>query len=315
VVLHRLITMEEREPLISDLREGHRRFLELVDSVRPELHRYCARMTGSVTDGEDVVQDTLASAYYALSEMEEIPALRPWLFRIAHNRALDFLRRYDRRMGEPLADDLAAADVVDPDDALARDEALRAAIWRFGKLPPLQRSCVVLKDVLDHTLEEIAALLDQSVPAIKAALHRGRARLRALGATVGAPVPPRSLSPTVARYAALFNARDWDGVRAMLLDDVRLDVVSRAQRTGRRQVGEYITNYARVTDWHLVPGWLDGREVLAVFRDPQDARPSYFVELTLADGRIGQIRDFRFVSYVVREATIELASPLKAVHE
>jgi RNA polymerase sigma-70 factor, ECF subfamily len=299
--------MAEHDPLIFDLHEGHRRFLELVDSVRPELHRYCARMTGSVTEGEDVVQDTLASAYYALSEMEEIPPLRPWLFRIAHNRALDFLRRYDRRMGEPLADDLAAADAVAPDDALARDEALRAAVWRFGKLPPLPRSCVILKDVLDHSLEEIAALLDQSVPGIKAALHRGRARLRALGATLGPPVPPRSMSPAVARYAALFNARDWDGIRAMLLDDVRLDVVSRAQRTGRRQVGEYFTKYAKTSDWHLVPGWLDGREVLAVFRDPHDARPSYFVELTLADGQIMAIRDFRFAPYVAREATIELA--------
>jgi RNA polymerase sigma factor (sigma-70 family) len=130
--------------MIDDLHEGHRRFLELVDSVRPELHRYCARMTGSITGGEDVVQDTLARAYYTLSEMEEIPALRPWLFRIAHNRGLDFLRRHDRRMGEPLADDIAAVHTVDPDEALARDEALRAAVARFVKLPPLRRSCVIL---------------------------------------------------------------------------------------------------------------------------------------------------------------------------
>ena len=127
--------MAEREPLIAELGEGHRRFLELVESVRPELHRYCARMTGSITEGEDIVQDTLARGYYALSEMEEIPPLRPWLFRIAHNRALDVLRRYDRRMAEPLTDDLAAVDLVDPEDALARDEALRAAVSRFVKLP------------------------------------------------------------------------------------------------------------------------------------------------------------------------------------
>jgi RNA polymerase sigma factor (sigma-70 family) len=299
----------EREPLIAELREGHRRFLELVESVRPELHRYCARMTGSITEGEDIVQDTLARAYYALSEMEETPPLRPWLFRIAHNRALDVLRRYDRRMAEPLTDDLAAVDLVDPEDALARDEALRAAVSRFVKLPPLPRSCVILKDVLDHSLEEIAALLGQSVAAIKAALHRGRARLRALGAMAGPPVPVRSASPTVARYAALFNARDWDGVRAMLLDDVRLDLVSRAQRTGRRQVEEYFTKYAGVSAWHLVPGWLDGREVLAVLRGPRETRPAYFVELTVVDERIAAIRDYLFVPYVVREAAIDLASP------
>jgi RNA polymerase sigma factor (sigma-70 family) len=297
--------MAEREPLIAALREGHRRFLELVESVRPELHRYCARMTGSITEGEDIVQDTLARAYYALSEMEEIPPLRPWLFRIAHNRALDVLRRYDRRMGEPLTDDLAAVDPVDPEETLAREEALRAAVSRFVKLPPLPRSCVILKDVLDHSLEEMAALLGQSIPAIKAALHRGRARLRALGDTEGPPISVRSVSPTVARYAALFNARDWDGVRAMLLDDVRLDLVSRTQRTGRRQVEEYFTRYAGIRDWHLVAGWLDGREVLALFRDTRETRPASFIELTVVDERIGAIRDFFFVPYVVREAAFE----------
>ena len=87
-------------------------FLETISTLRPSLHRYCARMTGSLMDGEDVVQDALARAFYELSALKEVPALRSWLFRIAHNRALDFLRRYDRRMSEPL-------DAVEqlPDDA------------------------------------------------------------------------------------------------------------------------------------------------------------------------------------------------------
>jgi DNA-directed RNA polymerase specialized sigma24 family protein len=90
-----------------------------------------------------------------------LPALRPWLFRIAHNRALDYLRRYERRMGEPLdvAVDIAADDGIDPDNALARDEAMRAAVSRFLELAPAQRSCLILKDVLDYSLDEIAALL------------------------------------------------------------------------------------------------------------------------------------------------------------
>src|SRR6478609_7462990 len=90
------------DPVVSALHESMRCFLQLVSGVRPDLHRYCARMTGSVADGEDIVQDTLARAYYALSEMESVPELRPWLFQIAHNRALDHLRRYERRMSEPL---------------------------------------------------------------------------------------------------------------------------------------------------------------------------------------------------------------------
>jgi len=290
------------DPLISELHEGRRQFLALVDDIRPDLHRYCARMTGSVADGEDIVQDTLARAYYALSELDELPALRPWLFRIAHNRALDHLRRYDRRMAAPLEviGELAADD-LDPEDAVAREESVHAALSRFLELAPAQRSCVILKDVLGHSLEEIAALLELTVPAVKAALHRGRARLRELGdasATL-APAPPPS--PELVRYATLFNARDWDGVRALLADDVRLDLVSRAQRTGRG-VGDYVTNYAKVDDWHLVPAWLDGREVLAVYRDRADPRPGYFVLVDFVDGRVASIRDYRYVPYIAREA-------------
>src|SRR6185369_6391897 len=129
------------------------RFLELVEGLRPDLHRYCARMTGSIADGEDVVQDTLARAYYELSGLEELPAMRSWLFQIAHNRALDVLRRYERRMGEPL--DLIEGSARDPsldaESAVAREEAVRAAVSRFLDVPPVQRSCVILKDVLGHS--------------------------------------------------------------------------------------------------------------------------------------------------------------------
>src|SRR5213595_892027 len=101
-----------REGILSELQEARQRFLQLVDEVRPELHRYCTRMTGSVADGEDVVQDTLARAYYELAEMKDVPPLRPWLFRIAHNRAIDLLRREKLRRAEPLEE---ALEVMDDD--------------------------------------------------------------------------------------------------------------------------------------------------------------------------------------------------------
>ena len=90
---------------LPQLQQARRDFLTLVARLRPDLHRYCARMVGSVIDGEDVVQDTLARAYYELSGLKAAPALRAWLFRIAHNRALDCLRRHERRMSEPLDPD------------------------------------------------------------------------------------------------------------------------------------------------------------------------------------------------------------------
>ena len=237
-------------------------------------------MTGSVADGEDIVQDTLARAYYLLPEMDEMPAFRPWLFRIAHNRALDHLRRYEARMGEPLdaVQDSAADPAPDPGDAIAHQQAVQAAVSRFADLAPAQRSCVILKDVLGHSLEEIGALLELSLPAVKAALHRGRARLRELTATPPAAPPLPATSPAVARYVALFNARDWDGVRAMLAEDVQLDLVSRAQRQAARSATTS-SNYDRSHDWRLAPAWLEGREVIAVFRAPGDAQPGYFIEL------------------------------------
>jgi RNA polymerase sigma-70 factor (ECF subfamily) len=90
-------------------------------------------MAGSIADGEDIVQDTLARAYYELSGLKELPALRSWLFQIAHNRALDFLRRYERRMGEPLdlVEESAAEQRPDAESALAQAEAVRAAVSRF----------------------------------------------------------------------------------------------------------------------------------------------------------------------------------------
>jgi RNA polymerase sigma factor (sigma-70 family) len=68
-------------------------FLETIAQLRPRLHRYCSRMTGSVMDGEDVVQDALFEAYRKLDQYDDSRALVPWLFRIAHNRCIDFLRR------------------------------------------------------------------------------------------------------------------------------------------------------------------------------------------------------------------------------
>jgi RNA polymerase sigma factor (sigma-70 family) len=303
---------EPANAIIATLEESRRQFLALVDDIRPDLHRYCTRMTGSVADGEDVVQDTLARAYYQLPELLELPPLRPWLFRIAHNRAIDHWRRDSHRAAEPIESvlDLADDEAHEPDNTLARHQAVRAALSCFLQLAPAQRGCVILKDVLDHSLEEIAGELDLSVPAVKAALHRGRTLLRQLSeATVDAPSPRAapSISPSLLRYADLFNARDWDGVRAMLADEVRLDLVSRRKAAGRREVEIYYTNYSRQDDWRLVPAWLEGREVLAVMRAPHATRPGYFMELQWRDGRVSLIRDFRHVAYIAGEAAIELA--------
>ncbi len=303
--------MSNEDPLLDRLHDTRRNFLALVADIRPELHRYCARMTGSIADGEDVVQDALARAYYELSSLKEVPALRAWLFRIAHNRALDFLKRYDRRMAEPIetAEHMEDEMAGSPVQAILREQAMRTAMYRFLELAPAQRSCVILKDVLGHSLEDIGQLLGLSIPAVKAALHRGRSRLAVLSATT-ADAKPRRPSPLLSRYIELFNTRDWDGVRALLAEDVRLDVVSVDRRQGRKEVGVYFTNYARTSDWRLAHAWLDEREVLAVFQPASAVVPAYFIEATVIGDTVAAIRDYVHVPYIAQEADFRFAAPV-----
>jgi hypothetical protein len=111
----------------------------------------------------------------------------------------------------------------------------------------------------------------------------------------------------VARYVALFNGRDWDALRAMLADDVRLVQSTYPLRAGAADVGMLLGIYARSAPVRVAPGWLDGREVIAVWEEPHAAKPSYVMLLEWTDGRISFIRDYRYVRYVVDDAELVLA--------
>ena len=283
--------------------------LALAGELRPELHRYCARLMGSVIEGEDVVQDTFARAFVAVDELQEDAPLRAWLFRVAHNRALDLLRSRAIRAAEPIEAAHEVADPASPDpvEVLMRREAVDTAVSRFVELPTVQRSVVILKDVLDQSLEEIAALLGLTVNAVKAHLARGRTRLKVLNAEPPAQPAPRPPSPAVARYVALFNRRDWEGLRALLADDVRLVQSAHPPRAGAADVGMFFDIYAKSAPARLAPAWLEGREVIAVFEDPQALKPSYLMWLEWTGGRISFIRDYRYVRYVADDAELVLA--------
>ena len=278
--------------------------------LRPELHRYCARLMGSVIDGEDVVQDMLVRAFVALQDLEETPLLRPWLFRIAHNRALDLLRgRAAVRMAEPIDAAAGVADEMSPDpvEMLMRQEAVKTAVSRFVELPILQRSVVILKDVLGESLVEIAGLLGLTVDAVKGHLARARARLREINSQAEPLIEARPASPAVARYATLFNQRNWDGLRALLATDVKLIQSAHPPRVGSADVGMFFTIYAKFDGLWLTPAWLEGREVIAVFKDRTDPKPSYMMWLEWRDGRISFIRDYRYIRYAVADAELALA--------
>jgi RNA polymerase sigma-70 factor, ECF subfamily len=276
----------------------------MLDELRPKLHRYCARMTGSAIDGEDVVQEAIVKALTSLRGSKSVAHFESWLFRIAHNASLDFLRRRGRHEASRSDADpeTIAAPVGSDDDPQIVATSLRT----FMRRPAVQRSAVILMDVFGYTLNDIGDITQSSVPAVKSALHRGRARLRELAREPDErPLPllaerERSL---LATYIERFNARDFDGVRDMLADEVRLDVVNRIRKAGRAEVGTYFQNYAEMEDWLLVASFVEGRPAILV-RERNCASPAYFILLEWSGERVRSIRDYYHVRYVVEGAEI-----------
>jgi RNA polymerase sigma-70 factor (ECF subfamily) len=274
---------------------------ELIVALRPRLHRYCARMVGSAFEGEDVVQDALASAVAAWSAQIERP--ENWLFRIAHNAALDALRR--RRRLARFEADADPASIADPGEGAEARVSAQASLAALQALTPIERSCVVLCDVLGYAGDETAAILSVSIASVKAALHRGRAHLRQPppAAEPIAPVAPEDRQRMRA-YADRFNARDFDALRALLAEDVRLDLVNRVKLSGKPDVSIYFTRYAEAGDYRVSLAEAEGMPVLIVDTPFDGERVRYAVRMDWADGKIAAIRDFRYAPYILESLEI-----------
>ena len=273
----------------------------LLVAMRPKLHRYCARMTGSVIDGEDVLQDALIKAVESLASSGGIGNPEGWLFRIAHNTALDFLRRRNRQEAFQSGEEVDM--IADPADTVLSREIAGASLRTFMRLPVAQRSSVILMDVLGCSLQEVCEVMEFSLPAVKAALHRGRAQLRELaGQPDDLPHPKMSQAERdrLGAYVTHFNARDFDAIRAMIADDVRLDLVNKTRMSGKAEVSRYFGNYSKISDWRLVPGLVEARPAILVF-DPNEpgSGPKYFMLLQWSADKVATIRDFRHASYVI----------------
>jgi RNA polymerase sigma-70 factor (ECF subfamily) len=278
----------------------------LVD-LRPRLHRYCARMAGSVIDGEDVVQETLAKALQAFDGNVTVEQPEQWLFRVAHNAAHDYLRRRTRERSRMSEADTSM--IEDPSAAADSRHIAQIGLRTFMHLSAQQRSAVILVDVLGLSLHEACEATGATLAATKAALHRGRAQLRLL-----AQEPEEVVKPTLGadderrlrRYVDLFNARDFDAVRALVGEDIQLEVVNRTRMRGKAQVSNYYGNYSRADDWALSLGFVDGRPAILI-RDPQapDAGVRGFMLLEWLGENVANIRDFRYATYVLADADIQ----------
>jgi len=283
-------------------------FEELMQTIRPELHRYATRMTGSVIDGEDVVQEALIKANASLSLLTHDTNIRGWLFRITHNKAIDFIRRYSDEPLE-LLDEHPTTEA--PDSPLEEKELAAVALSMFLKLAPRQRSTVIFKDVMGYSLAEISELLNATVPEIKATLHRGRSRLRELAANpdVSTQHLDAHEQELLARYVERFNARDFDTLRIMLTDEVHLDLVNRVQLQSADAIANnYFYRYSQVHDWRMTVGTVEGHPaILGYDLNQPSLQPAYFIMLTWENDRVSSIRDFFYARYVLHDATVNIS--------
>jgi RNA polymerase sigma-70 factor (ECF subfamily) len=298
---------ESQSDLTPDVRDAvlqsRKQFVAAASAVRPRLHRFCSRMCGSLLDGEDLVQETLADAFYNLPALKDPARFEPWLFRIAYHKCIDFLRRERGRDADVSFDE----EHDQPGDANGYGEALAdrpiddALATLVLALPPKERASVLLKDVLDYPIAEVAGIVDSTVGGVKAALHRARAKLTTMKAAPGVTEMDGEQRRLFEAYAEVFNRRDWEALKQLVRADARLEIVGAAQGIMSGLGATYSTNYTALKwEWRLAPGIVDGVPVIVHWRrDGNTWRPHAAIRLWWRDGAVVRIRDYIHVDYLL----------------
>jgi len=187
----------------------------------------------------------------------------------------------------------------------------RAVEQLVTNLPPKERACVLLKDVFDYSLEEIAELVDSSIGGVKAALSRGRSKL---AASPEAVTSSRGVSPELSGilnlYVDGFNKRDWDELRKLISADAQLLVADRF--AGPIDEAPYFANYDRQgVPWRLTVANVDGELAVLVMRQHEDAWSPYSVaRLEVLDQRITRIVDYAHCPWILPLAITVVVSDL-----
>jgi RNA polymerase sigma-70 factor (TIGR02960 family) len=307
-------------------------FRDLTDPYRRELQVHCYRLVGSLTDAEDMLQETLLAAWRGLAGFQARASLRTWLYRIATNQCLNLMRSASRRIpaepvppfrppdpserGEitwlqPYPDSLLEGipdTAPGPDARYQATEAVELAfVAGLQRMPPRQAATLVLRDVLGFEGDEVASMLGTSPTAVKGALQRARA---ARPERAGGPGQPgRSGQPGRAgslrerelarRFADAYIAADIDGVIALLTDDAWLSMPPAPhQYHGVAAIADMLAasfGYRGDRRMYLVPARANTQPALAGYvSDPASgvAVPSGLFVLTMAGDRICAVTRF-----------------------
>jgi RNA polymerase sigma factor (sigma-70 family) len=173
-----LLRLRSDEQLVALFRQGNEEAFRLIhDRYRQRLSAYARQMLGgSATDADDAMQDVFLRAYAALRADDRPITLRAWLYRVAHNRCIDHLRRPASQPTLELSEDARPlpATTGDPFVVAERREALRRLVIDVRALPEQQRSALLMREMEGLTYQELAGALDVTVPAVKSLLVRAR---------------------------------------------------------------------------------------------------------------------------------------------
>jgi RNA polymerase sigma-70 factor (TIGR02960 family) len=302
-------------------------FRELTDPYRHELQVHCYRIVGSLQDAEDLLQETLLAAWRGLEQFEGRASLRAWLYRIATNRCLNALRARARRPREmkPMVEppeptrrtepvwlepypDVLLERVPDstpgPEARYETSEAVGLAfVAALQHLPPRQRAVFVLRDVLGFRATEVADMLDSSEAAVKGALQRARATLKArLPARDREKAPlPRSARERqlVGRFTLAVEAGDVEAVVSLLTADAWVTMPPQPyEYQGHAAIGAFLEDRAIARGGRalrLVPTRANGQPAFGCYLPDLHApiaHPYALMVLTLEGDRISAITWF-----------------------
>lgn len=268
----------------------------MVGPFQAELRAHCYRMTASMSDAEDALQEALLRAWRGLDKFEGRASLRTWLYKIATNVCLDFVKQRQRRTVpseleaasapdqalpppilepiwlEPCPEETWQTDVVGPDARYSARESVGIAfLVALQELPPLQRAVLVLRDVLGFSAEEVAELLDVSTAAVNSALQRARAttdeRKEAVNRRNRTLPSDEYVRQMLARYVAAWETSD----PSFLVDALQEDAILRMPPIptwyhGKKDILAFMNGMFRtVGECRLLPTVANGAPALALY--------------------------------------------------
>jgi len=291
------------EPITDEITRQMRlawfRFLDTIEPLRPDLHRYCLRLSGNLWSAEDLVQDTLLRAYAAIGrgdlhgETSRMRNPRAYLFRTASNLWIDQRRRARLE---------AAAEVEAPAPPARIETPMsvrQAGAKLFASAAPQERAVLVLKEVFDLTMREIAEILDTTEGAVKSALHRGRDRMDE--AETAPPRAKRASRAILDSFVAAFNARDAAALTALLLDTVSIEVQGVGGRHGHE--GVWVSSSLQHARGRVEVREVEGELIIAhLFESEAKIVLDGITRLEEIDGRVARIQSYADAPETLAEA-------------